>query len=369
MKVMTVVGTRPEIIKLSRVILELDQHFEHVLVHTGQNGDPQLKSVFFEELLAGRSFVQHKNGIGSAVDSIAFTMMKIDDCLEHHKPDAVLILGDTNSALAAAYVAKRRHIPVFHMEAGNRCFDDRTPEEINRRIIDHISDVNLVYSEHARRNLLAEGLPTDRIIKTGSPMREVFAHCMPQIERSEILSQLGVEWKNYIVASIHREENVDSWHRLERILTALNHQAMLRPVVLSLHPRTKKQLAGDWQFHPRVIVHEPFGFIDYSALQKNAACVISDSGSVTEDAANLYCPAVMLRQAHERPEGTDEGTAILADVDDLDAAVRMALKQVESDDQPFEKPADYAPLNVSKKVARIIQGYTGYVKRNVWRQY
>lgn len=369
MKVMTIVGTRPEIIKLSRVIPELDKQFEkHVLVHTGQNWDPQLKDVFFEELGIRKPDEQIGLPRGAPVMlQIASILAATDQVLEKHKPDAVLVLGDTNSALSV-YAAKRRHIPIFHMEAGNRCFDQRVPEEVNRKIVDHVSDINLVYTEHARRNLLAEGLPTDRIIKTGSPMREVFAHCWAQVQKSTIVEKLGLEPKGYIVASIHREENVDSWPRLEHILAQLSRVSFLFPVVLSLHPRTKAMLAGDWQFPPRVIVHEPFGFIDYSQLQAAAACVISDSGSLTEDAANLNFPAVMLRQAHERPEGVDEGNAIMADVDTLVDAVNLAVVQGDTDEQPFERPADYAPLNVSRKVARIIQSYTSYVQRNVWKK-
>ena len=317
MKVMTFVGTRPELIKLSRVVSELDGTVEHLLAHSGQNFDYELSRIFFEQLALRPPDVFLNAAADSALDTIANVLKAGDRALEQHRPDAVLVLGDTNSGLAVL-AAKRRQIPIFHMEAGNRCFDQRVPEEINRRIIDHVSDINLTYTEHARRYLLAEGLAPQTVIKTGSPMREVLAHYRPGIERSAVLGELALEPRRYFVVSAHREENVDRPERLAALVQVVNHLAALHdvPVILSTHPRTRTRLERESTlvFDPRVKVLKPLGFIDYIKLQLNALCVISDSGTVTEESAILGFPAVTIRQTHERPEGMDEGTLIMADL-------------------------------------------------------
>lgn len=363
MKVMTILGTRPEIIKLSRVIPELDKHFEHILVHTGQNFDPKLSDIFFEEMGIRQPDEYLDANMGGTISTVAEIVVKADDALVKHKPDAVLVLGDTDSALSV-YAAKRRHIPIFHMEAGNRCFDQRVPEEINRKIVDHLSDINMPYTEHARRNLLTEGLPADRIIKTGSPMKEVLYHYAAKIQASKILENNGLEKRNYFVVSLHRPENVDDPKRLSELLDVICQLAMRFKVVFSVHPRTKAKL-GNWGGRERVIVSEPFGFFDYAALQYDSLCVISDSGTLAEEAALLKFPAVQVRHATERPEAIDEGNMIMADVDTIAAAVRMTTEQTRYTEQPFFVPLDYQTEQVSKKVVRIILGYT----RNVWRQY
>jgi UDP-N-acetyl-L-fucosamine synthase len=369
MKVMTIVGTRPEVIKLSRVIAELDKHVDHVLVHTGQNYDKQLKDVFFEEMKIRRPDIQlNTNYSSNPIDVITNIMSEVDDVLERKKPDAVLILGDTNSCVAAAYAAKRRRTPIFHSEAGNRCFDERVPEEVNRRIVDHISDINMPYTEHARRNLLAEGIAADRIIKTGSPMQEVLMHYEHNIAHSQVLNTLGLRAGNYFVVSAHREENVDGFDRLRRFVRTVDHLAAKYtiPVVVTLHPRTRKRLGeAGLAFAPHVITHEPFGFFDYVQLQKYARCVLSDSGTITEESAIVGFPAVTLRQTHERPEGSDEGTLVMCDLDadKVEAAVRAThYPRIRA------LPADYQSAHVSTKVVRTILSYTDYVKRVVWRQ-
>jgi UDP-N-acetylglucosamine 2-epimerase len=363
MKVMTVLGTRPEIVKLSRVIHELDKHTEHVLVHTGQNYDPKLKDIFFDEMGIRKPDEQFGGKPSSLPIGQIWGMAHDVDCaLEKHKPDAVLVLGDTNSALSV-YAAKRRHIPIFHLEAGNRCFDERVPEEVNRRIVDHISDINMPYTEHARRNLLAEGVAPDRIIKTGSPMFEVIYHYTPQILNSNVLERLNLNDGKYYVVSAHREENVDNPERLLALVNLVN--SLPGTVVFSVHPRTRQRLdAAKYLFKCNVILSEPLGFFCYARLQRHAACVLSDSGTLTEEAALLNFPAVMLRQAHERPEGMDAGTAVMADIKDALPAAAVAIDT--HDDAKI--PDDYGRSNVSTKVVRTILSYTSYVNRTVWRK-
>lgn len=369
MKVMTIVGTRPEIIKLSRVISRLAQSVEHTLVHTGQNDDFELNDIFFNEL--GITRPQHiLNARGkSAIETIANVLQRTDEILEQVKPDAVLILGDTNSAMSAI-CAKRRKIPIFHMEAGNRCFDDRVPEEINRRIIDHISDINLVYTEHARRNLLAEGIATDRIFKTGSPQKEVLDFYGPQIAASSVLARLGVTAKKYFLVSLHREENVDQPENLRVFVGALNQVVREHglPILFSVHPRTKLRLdALGEKLDPQVTTLKPLGFPDYVKLQREAFCVLSDSGTITEEASLLGFPAINLREAHERPEGVDEGVLVMTGIDQtriLDA-ISLTRRQVSENWTPTTPP-DYLVENTSWKVTKAILSYTDYVNRTVW---
>ena len=372
-KVMTIVGTRPEVIKLSRVIAELDRRVSLVLVHTGQNYDYELNQIFFKELgirkpdhfldCAGRT----------AAETIGNVISRSDRVLAKEGPDALLLLGDTNSCLAVI-AAKRRKIPVFHMEAGNRCFDERVPEEINRRLVDHASDINLPYTEHARRYLLAEGVRPDTVIKTGSPMREVLQHYAPRIRRSRILRTLGLARGRYLVVSAHREENVDNPRNLRGLLDSLDAAAKRygRKIIFSTHPRTRARLAGisSPRRAGKIEFLKPLGFLDYIKLQTNAWCVLSDSGTLTEESSILGFPAVMVRQAHERPEGMDEATVIMADLKParvLDA-IDLAVAHYAGRKQPFRTAADYTAENVSRKVVRIILSYTDYVNRTVWRK-
>lgn len=371
LKVMTIVGTRPEIIKLSRVIAELDRHAKHVLVHTGQNYDYELNQVFFDQLQIRKPDHFLDAAGKSAADTIAAVIARADAVLAREEPDALLLLGDTNSCLAAI-AAKRRKVPVFHMEAGNRCFDDRVPEEINRRIVDHISDINLPYTEHARRYLLAEGLRPETVIKTGSPMREVLEHHAADIAASRALQRLKLEPGGYFVVSAHREENVDSPENLGDLLASLDALARRhrKRIIMSTHPRTRKRLAALSKRKVPVQVEflKPLGFFDYIRLQQNAACVLSDSGTLTEESSILGFPAVMLRQAHERPEGMDEGTLIMSGLkpERVLAAVKATLASYAGKSRPFAAVADYATDNVSAKVVRIIMSYTDYVNRTVW---
>jgi len=372
MKVMTIVGTRPELIKLSRVIAELDRCFEHVLVHTGQNYDDELNRIFFEEL----DIRQPDHYLGVAASTAAATVARIiersDAILAQERPDALLIYGDTNSCLSA-YAAKRRRVPVFHMEAGNRCFDERVPEEINRRIIDHISDINLPLTEHARRYLIAEGIRPETVIKTGSCMQEVLEYYAPKIDASDALQRLELSSGGYFLVSAHREENVDDPARLTALLAALQALAGAYdlPIVFSVHPRTRQRLQdqGDVQLDGRIRLLPAMGFLDYVHLQRHARCVISDSGTISEESALLGFPAVTIRQAHERPEGMDQGTLIMADVqaESLLAGVRVVLAQHERGVRVPVVP-DYQGGPVSVQIARIIQSYTDYVRRTVWRQ-
>lgn len=368
-KVMTVVGTRPEIIRLSAVIKELNKETNHVLVHTGQNYDYELNEVFFKDLsLAKPKYFLKAAGKNSA-ETIGKILAAIDPILAKEKPDAFLVLGDTNSCLAA-YAAKRRHIPVFHMEAGNRCFDSRVPEEINRRIVDNISDINLVYSDLARHNLLRENFPSDRVIKTGSPMYEVLVGQEKAVAAGSVLKELYLKPQTYFVFSAHREENVANDAALDKLIATINGVAaqFRLPIIMSVHPRTAARFkARKAKFSSLVKLMKPFGFFDYVALQKNAACVVSDSGTIFEESAILNFPAVALRSAHERPEAMDEAVAVMAGLhtERVIQAINLVLNQKRSDREIF-CPVDYQNKNVSKKVVRIILGYIDYVKRTVW---
>jgi UDP-N-acetylglucosamine 2-epimerase (non-hydrolysing) len=369
LKVLTIVGTRPEIIRLSRVIAVLEQVTRHVLVHTGQNYDYELNEIFFKELGVPKPRHYLKAAGRNAAQTIANTIANVDVVLEKEQPEAVLVLGDTNSCLAVI-PAKRRKIPVFHMEAGNRCFDMRVPEEINRRIVDHVSDINLCYTEHGRRYLLAEGLPPDRVMKTGSPMKEVLDFHRDSIEASDVLQRLGLEKGRYFTVSLHREENVDNPAHLKSLVAALNALARQYrfPLVFSMHPRTRKRLeAVRLKLHRLIRALPPLGFFDYVALQKNACCTLSDSGTIAEESSILGFPAVTVREAHERPEGMDEGAVIMTGLgrERILQAVELTLAQFRTLG-PCRLPSDYAVDQVSWKVAKIILSYTDYVNRRVW---
>jgi UDP-N-acetylglucosamine 2-epimerase (non-hydrolysing) len=368
---MTIVGTRPEIIKLSRISPVLDQYFQHTLVHTGQNYDYELNEVFFQDLGFRKPDLFLNAAQETAAQTIAQVIAKSDEAMRTVKPDALLVYGDTNSCLAVIS-AKRLQIPIFHMEAGNRCFDQRVPEEINRKIVDHLSDINMVHSEHARRYLINEGLRPEQIIKTGSPMKEVLNFYAAQIDRCPVLEKMKLSPKNYFVVSIHREENVDYEDNFQNLLNSLNHIAekFNKRVIVSTHPRTRKRLEalGPKDFSPLIEFLKPMGFFDYNKLQKEALCVISDSGTITEESSLLKFPAVMIRQAHERPEGMDVGAVIMAGItsDRVFESVNMALTQFEK-----FKPLDihdYTSDRVSDQVAKVIQSYTDYINRVVWRK-
>jgi UDP-N-acetylglucosamine 2-epimerase len=372
-KVMTIVGTRPELIKMSRVIAEFDEHTRHVLVHTGQNYDYELNQVFFDDL-GIRKPDHFLEAVGeSAAQTIAHVIEKADAVLQSEKPDAVMLYGDTNSCLAVI-AAKRRKIPVFHMEAGNRCFDQRVPEELNRKVLDHLSDINMVLTEHARHYLLAEGIRPETIIKTGSHMREVLDHYMPKINASDVLQRMQLEQGRYFIVSAHREENVDSEETLRDLLDTLNALAETYdvPVIVSTHPRTRKRLDALPGFEPdaRIQFMKPFGFCDYIRLQMKSLCVISDSGTITEEASLLNLSAITIRNAHERPEGMDAGTLIRAGLKSarvLDA-VRITIAQRDFRRGAIRPVRDYENPSVSKQVLRIVESYTDYVNRTVWRK-
>ena len=372
LKVMTIVGTRPEIIRLSRVIDKLDRYCAHVLVHTGQNYDYELNEVFFSELGIRRPDHFLEAAGATAAETIGQVIMAADRVLEEQKPDALLLLGDTNSSLAAI-AAKRRKVPIFHMEAGNRCFDFRVPEEINRRIVDHISDINLTYSEIAREYLLREGLPPDQVIKTGSPMREVLEHYSAGIEASDVLLRLNLAEQRYFVVSSHREENVDSPQNLQRLFDILNALAERfgEPVVVSTHPRTRKHMeALGLTAHPGVLFHKPFGFLDYVKLQTRARAVLSDSGTITEESSILNFPALNLREVHERPEGFEEAAVMFVglDVERVLQGLRVLETQPRGEDRALRMVKDYEPVNVSDKVLRIVLSYTDFVNQRVWKK-
>lgn len=370
MRVCTLVGTRPEIIKLSRVIPRLDEFFDHQLVHTGQNFDHSLNDVIFDQLELRMPDAVLGAASGSPMGTIANVLTSFDAWLDQNPVDAVLVLGDTNSALGVL-AAKRRRIPVFHMEAGNRCFDERVPEEINRRIVDHTSDINLAYTEHARRNLLAEGLPPDRVFVTGSPQREVIEHYRARIDSADVLQRLGLEPGRFFVASVHREENVDEEARLREVAETLNAVAdeFGHPVVLSLHPRARRRAESlGVEFSAGIRPHEPFGFLDYMKLQIEAHCVLSDSGTITEESSILGFPAVNLREAHERPEGIDVGVLPMSGIGkpEVVAAIRLATSRIQQSG-PAPSPADYEHAGVSWTVCSLISGYVSYVNHVVWR--
>jgi UDP-N-acetylglucosamine 2-epimerase len=365
------VGTRPEIIRLSRVMAALDRSLEHVLVHTGQNYDYELNEIFFDDLGIRRPDVF----LGAAGDTPAETIGRViattDAALAEHTPDALLVLGDTNSCLAAI-AAKRRRIPVFHMEAGNRCFDERVPEEINRRIVDHTSDVNLTYSDISREYLLREGLPPDRVIKTGSPMMEVLRHYGPKIEASDVLPRLELTARDYFVLSAHREENIDSPRQFRHLVEVLNWIAghYRKRIIVSTHPRTRRRIDAEGiSLDPKVELLKPLGFTDYVRLQQDAIAVLSDSGTISEESSILNFPALNIREAHERPEAMEEAAVMMTGLDL--ATIQQALRVLETQGRGTERTlrpvADYGMPNVSEKVVRIIIGYTGYVRRVVWR--
>jgi len=370
LKVLTLVGTRPEIIKLSRVIAELDQHLTHVLVHTGQNFDFELNEIFFSELGIRRPDHFLEAAGATAAETIGLVIQRIDKVLEVEQPDAFLLLGDTNSSLGAI-AAKRRKIPIFHMEAGNRCFDQRVPEEINRKLVDHVSDINLTYTEHARRYLLAEGLKPETVIKTGSPMQEVLAYHAAAIDRSDVVERFGFTNKEFFVVSAHREENVDDPQTLENLMAAID--ALARhyklPVLVSTHPRTRRRLdeAGIGDLDERVRFVKPLGFFDYVKLQREARCVISDSGTITEESSILGFPAITIREAHERPEGMDAGVLVMCDPtrERIIEAVDVVTAQAANNPTRRLVP-DYDCGLVSEKIVRIILSYTAYVNRTVW---
>ena len=373
LKVMTIVGTRPELIKMSRVIAEFDRHTQHILVHTGQNYDYQLNQVFFDELEIRKPDYFLEAVGDSPAQTIARIIEKSDEVLLAEQPDAVLLYGDTNSCLAVI-AAKRRKVPVFHMEAGNRCFDQRVPEEINRKILDHLSDINLVLTEHARLYLIAEGIRPETIIKTGSHMREVLDHYMPKILVSDILKRLDLQPERYFIVSAHREENVDTEKNLRDLLETMNAIAEYydMPVIISTHPRTRKRLdmLTEVQIDSRVKFMKPFSFCDYITLQLRALCVVSDSGTTTEEASILNLPAVMIRNAHERPEGMDAGTLIMAGLKKkrvLDA-IRITITQHCREKATVLPVFDYENSSVSKQVLRIVESYVDYINQTVWRQ-
>lgn len=371
LKVMTIVGTRPELIKMSRVIAEFDQHTQHVLVHTGQNYDYELNQLFFEDL-GIRKPDHFLEAVGeNAAQTIARVIEKSDAVMEKEKPDAVMLYGDTNSCLAVI-AAKRRKIPVFHMEAGNRCFDQRVPEELNRKVLDHLSDINLVLTEHARRYLIAEGIHPETIIKTGSHMREVLDHYMPKIQKSDVLQRMGLAASKFFIVSAHREENIDSPQNMSNMVETLNALAETYnyPVIVSTHPRTKKRLdtmeLGN--LNPYIQFLKPFGFCDYIKLQMEALCVVSDSGTIFEEASLLNLPAITIRNAHERPEGMDVGTLIMSGLKKervLDA-VRVIIAQHDRTKRVMRRVEDYEGGPVSKQLLRIVMSYTDYVNRTVW---
>lgn len=372
MRVMTIVGTRPEIIRLSRVICALDRYVDHVLVHTGQNYDYELNQVFFEDLELKKPAHFLEAAGRTAAETIGNIIARTDALLETLKPDAFLVLGDTNSCLAA-YAAKRHRVPVFHMEAGNRCFDQRVPEEINRRVVDHISDVNLCYSDIAREYLLREGLPPDRVIKTGSPMFEVIQHYRAKIDASDVLQRLNLTQERYFVVSSHREENVDSPRQFAGLIEILNGLARDYDsrVIVSTHPRTRKRFEVEkCEFDARVELLNPLGFSDYNHLQLHARAVLSDSGTIAEEASILNFPALNLREAHERPEGMEEGAVMMVGMDY--ATVQIALTVLENQGRGSERTlrlvADYSMPNVAEKVMRLILSYTSYINRTVWRK-
>lgn len=373
LRVMTIVGTRPELIRLSLTIKKLDQFCDHTLVHTGQNYDFELNQIFFDDLGIRAPDIYLDAAGQTAAETIGKVIIAADRIFAEQKPDALLILGDTNSALAAI-PAKRRRIPIFHMEAGNRCFDQRVPEEINRVIVDHIADMNLTYSDIAREMLLREGIAPDRVVKTGSPMLEILQHFRPQIDNSDVLRRLGLSENAYYVVSAHREENVDSDRNFTRLAGILDRLADRHgmPVLVSTHPRTRKRIESlGREFHPNVQLMKPLGFHDYVRLQQSARAVLSDSGTITEESSILNFPALNIREAHERPEGMEEAAVMLTGLDPerVEQGLAILSEQGRGDHRTLRLVSDYAIPNVSDKVVRLIVSYTDYVRRTVWRQY
>lgn len=373
LKLMTVIGTRPEIIRLSRIIPKLDKYFTHYLIHTGQNYDYELNEIFFEQLDL-RKPDNFLNSAGkSSSETIGNVIIKINEMIEKYKPDAMLILGDTNSAMSAI-AAKRSKVPIFHMEAGNRCFDARVPEEILRKIVDHTADINLPYSDIARNYLIDEGIPPDRIIKTGSPLKEVLSHYSENIEKSNILKDLSLVKQKYFLISLHREENVDYENQINKFLDILEVLSELYdlPIIVSTHPRTRKRLEGkDNKLNKSIKFLKPFGFLDYIKLQCNAFCVLSDSGTITEEASILNFPALNLREMHERPEGSEECPVIMVGLNQsrIISSLEIIKDQISNKQDNTFIVNDYDIDNVSMKIVRIIESYTDYVNRVVWKKY
>lgn len=373
LKIMTIVGTRPEIIKLSRVMAELDKYTEHIIVHTGQNYDYELNEIFFQELRIRRPDYFLNAAGKNATETIANVIQKSDELMDRMKPDALLLYGDTNSCISAIS-AKRQKIPIFHMEAGNRCFDQRVPEEINRKIVDHLSDINMPLSEHARRYLIAEGLRPETVIKTGSPMTEVLLYYKEEIDRNNVLEKEHLEKNEYFIVSTHREENVDSERNFADLLDSLNAitEKYHKKVIVSTHPRTRKKLEsiGFVNANPLIEFMKPFGFMEYVKLQQNAFCVISDSGTITEESSILHFPAITIRQAHERPEGMDEGTLVMTglNAERILESIDVVTSQYGNGKEVIHSIPDYSADNVSKKVVRIILSYTDYINRTVWHR-
>lgn len=370
---MTIVGTRPELIKMSRVIVEFDQHTQHILVHTGQNYDYELNQLFFEDL-GIRKPDYFLEAVGeNAAQTIGRVIEKSDEVMKAENPDAVMLYGDTNSCLAVI-AAKRRKIPVFHMEAGNRCFDQRVPEELNRKVLDHLSDINLVLTEHARRYLISEGIRPETIIKTGSHMHEVLDYYMPRIQQSDVLQRMGLKSGRFFIVSAHREENIDSPENMTNMVEMLNALAEQYdiPVIVSTHPRTKKRLDGMKfvKFNPHIQFLKPFGFFDYIKLQVEALCVVSDSGTIFEEGSLLNLPAITIRNAHERPEGMDVGTLIMCGLkkDRVLDAIRVTIAQHDKSQRVMKPVLDYEGGAVSKKMLRIVLSYTDYVNRTIWHK-
>lgn len=373
MKVMTIVGTRPEIIKLSCVIAELDKYTDHLLVHTGQNYDYELNEIFFSGMGIRKPDIFMEAAGSTAAETIGKVIIKADEIIKTHQPDAILLYGDTNSCLSVIS-AKRNRVPVFHMEAGNRCFDQRVPEELNRKVVDHLSDINMVLTEHARRYLIQEGIPAETIIKTGSSMKQVLAIQRSSIEASDILTQLQLTSQNYFVVSVHREENVDSEKNFSTLMETLNAVAIRygKRIIVSTHPRTRKKLEqGEYVFSNLIEFMKPLSFADYIRLQMNAFCVVSDSGTITEESALLGFPAITVRQAHERPEGMDEGTLIMSGLkaEDVCVAINCVTGQLAMRSGLIRTVPDYDVDNVAEKVVRIILSYTRYIDRIVWKKY
>jgi len=374
LKVVTVVGTRPEIIRLSRVLAALDEACDHILVHTGQNHDYELSQVFFDDLgIRKPDHFLSAAVAGSPVATIGNILIAMEEFLRAETPDALLVLGDTNSCLSVI-PAKRRRIPVFHMEAGNRCFDQRVPEEINRVIVDHTADINLTYSDIAREYLLREGIPADRIIKTGSPMFEVLTHYRDRIDASDVLSRLQLDERGYFVVSAHREENIESDVNFLRLVGILNRIAEMRglPIIVSTHPRTQNRInSAGVKFHELVRLMKPLGFHDYVRLQKSARAVLSDSGTINEEASILNFPALNIREAHERPEGMEEAAVMMVglSIERVEQGLALLESQRRGEERDFRLVADYSMPNVSAKVVRIIHSYTDYVRRVVWKDY
>jgi len=371
-KVMTVVGTRPEIIRLSRVIAKLDKYTEHILVHTGQNYDYELNDIFFEDLELRKPDYYLVAAGKTAAETVGLVIAKSDEVIARENPDALLVLGDTNSCLAA-YSAKRRKVPIFHMEAGNRCFDQRVPEETNRKIVDHIGDVNLPYSQISREYLLKEGFPADRIIKTGSPMYEVLYYYMPKIKSSRILEQLNLKEEDYYLVSCHREENVDEPRHFEKFVNMLNGLAenFKKRIIVSTHPRTRKRIENEGvKLNPLVELCKPFGFTDYVRLELGAIAVLSDSGTITEESSILNFPALNIREAHERPEGMEEGAVMMVgfNLPRIINALSILKDQKRGEERTLKIVKDYDVPNVSDKVLRIIISYIDYINRIIWQK-